>query len=305
MKVLVTGASGFVGRILSETLSGRGHEVWGIGRNEFEAATVALRRYHNGNLASDENLEPFIEEAQPEVVVHLAGQASVAASWVNTLDTIQSSVVASVNLFLAVQRTGTPLRTFVDIGSAEEYAPSTEVLTEESPVGPSNPYGMGKVAQAEVLRLLCAEAEIPFIHFRPFNHIGPGQQVGFAIANWASQIVRARGKTLTISVGNLQATRDFTDVRDIVRAYVLAAEGNVPPGYYNLSSAHGRSLHSVLQDLADVAGVEARTVIDRERLRPNDTPVRIGSNERICRLSGWQPAIPWHTTLMDILDSFK
>ncbi|EQD69096.1 NAD-dependent epimerase/dehydratase, partial [mine drainage metagenome] len=110
-----------------------------------------MSEYHCGNLANDPELEAFVQTVKPEAVLHLAGQASVAASWKDPSDTLESSVVASVNLFLTLRRASAPLRVFVDIGSAEEYAPGDEMLTEESPIEPSNPYGMGKVAQAHVL----------------------------------------------------------------------------------------------------------------------------------------------------------
>lgn len=301
MNVLVTGASGFVGRELVRALSERGHKVWGMGRNTVEETQKGLWRYHSGDLAVGTGMEVFIREAAPEAVVHLAGQASVAASWKDMSDTIESSVVATVNLFLMLRRTGAPLHTFANVGSAEEYAASDSVLTEDSPIGPSNPYGITKVAQAEVLRLLCADAGIPLVHFRPFNHIGPGQHTGFAIPDWGSQIARAPGKDLTVRVGNLQAVRDFTDVRDVVRAYVSAVEGEVPAGVYNLSSGRGRTLQSVLEDLIHVAGVEAEICVDKTRFRPEDTLVRIGCSEKLRGVTGWIPETPWETTLTDIL----
>ncbi|MDA8344255.1 MAG: GDP-mannose 4,6-dehydratase [Thermaerobacter sp.] len=305
MNVLVTGASGFVGRELVQALSGRGHAVWGVGRNSLDELPSGLLRYHCGDLASDTELESFIREARPDSVVHLAGQASVAASWKDTSDTIDSSVVGSVNLFLTLRRTAAPVRVFVNIGSAEEYAPSDEPLTEDSAIGPSNPYGITKVAQARMLRLLCEDASIPFVHFRPFNHIGPGQHTGFAIPDWASQIAQGTRETTTITVGNLQAIRDFTDVRDIVRAYVSATEGGMPEGEYNLSSGFGRTLRSVLEDLIGTAGVKAGIVVDRDRFRPEDTPTRIGDSDKIRRLTGWKPEIPWEATLRDTLEWFR
>lgn len=305
MNVLVTGASGFVGRELVQALSGRGHAVWGVGRNSPEDLPRGLTRYHCGDLASDTALESFVREAHPDAVVHLAGQASVGASWKDTLDTIDSSVVGSVGLHLTLRRTGAPVRVFVNIGSAEEYSPSDKPLTEDTALGPSNPYGITKVAQAQVLRLLCADASIPLVHFRPFNHIGPGQHVGFAIPDWASQIAKAAGNALEIRVGNLQAVRDFTDVRDIVRAYVAAAEGDVPEGTYNLSSGIGRTLRSVLEDLIRAAGVEAEIVVDSARFRPEDTPVRIGNSKRLRDLTRWEPEIPWEITLRDVLEWFR
>ena len=301
MNVLVTGASGFVGSEITQALWKRGHRVWGIGRNALENTPTALWRYYSGNLASDTGMELFIRQATPEAVVHLAGQASVAASWRDTSDTIDSSVVGSVNLFLMLRRTGAPVHTFVNVGSAEEYAPSDIPLTEESPIGPSNPYGIMKVAQAETLRLLFTESSIRLIHFRPFNHIGPGQHRNFVISDWAYQITHS-AHAPTISVGNVKVVRDFTDVRDVVRAYVQAAEGDVPEGTYNLASGVGRSLQSVLEDLQWYAGIVAEIQVDPSRFRPGDASVRVGSSRKLFELMGWKPEIPWSVTIRDILE---
>lgn len=307
MRVLVTGSSGFVGRWLVRALAGRGHEVWGYGRGPLLGPPEGLRDYRGGDLAADPALEAWLGSIRPEAVVHLAGQSSVGASWRDTAITVEASVVAAANLLLGLRRASAPVKVFVDVGSAEEYAPSGERLTEASPVGPVNPYGIAKLAQARVVGLLAQDANVALVHFRPFNHVGPGQARGFVIPDWIAQLLSAERTSgpAAIRVGNLGVVRDFTDVRDVVRAYVLAVEGQVPPGTYNLSSGVGRTLRSVLKDIVRAAGVEAEVVEDVGRLRPGDAPVRVGDSGRIREAAGWRPEIPWETTLGDAIAEIR
>lgn len=307
MRVLVTGASGFVGHWLVRALVDRDHEVWGYGRGPLNAQLEGLQNYRGGDLASDSALGAWLREIRPEAVVHLVGQASVGASWKDTALTVEASVAAAVNLLLTLRRAQAPVKVFVDIGSAEEYAPSDEPLTEASPVGPVNPYGITKLAQARVVGLLAADGAVPLVHFRPFNHVGPGQARGFVIPDWLTQLLaaeRASGPP-TIRVGNIDVIRDFTDVRDVVRAYVLAVEGQIPPGTYNLSSGIGRTLRSVLEDAIRATGVETEVFEDPRRLRMGDAPVRVGDSGRIREITGWRPETPWETTLGDMIAEIR
>ena len=308
VRVLVTGASGFVGRHLASLLvASREYEVWGTGKTVLPpGSAIASKQFLTADLVG--GLDPqFIAIAAPDVVVHLAGAASVGRSWRYVEESLDSSVVGAVALHSAMRDAGVKLRRWIDIGSSEEYFPSELPLTEESLTLPTNPYGFGKLAQARTLQYLCSRDNIEFVHFRPFNHIGPGQSLGFVIPDWADQIIRllrehnACGR---IRVGNIDVERDFVDVRDVVRAYTAAIDGKVPPGTYNVSSGVPRSLRAVFEEMTVIAGVTASVESDQELDRPSDARIRIGDSSKLASACSWRPKIAWHDSLRDVLGYF-
>lgn len=307
MRVLVTGATGFVGTHLVPVLVQRGHRVWGVGKSAAPADMKGMAGYHAGDLTCDqEGLRAFLLDAKVEVVVHLAGVASVSRSWDDPVGTIDSSVVASVNLHGAVTASSPDLVRWINVGSSEEYAPTDEVLTEEHAIGPRSPYGFAKVAQWRMLHWLLKSSTVDFVHFRPFNHVGPGQSRGFVIPDLAAQVLKAKSMTRPVlRTGSLDAVRDFLDVRDVVRAYVDAVEGLVPAGTYNIASGEPRSIRSVLDDLLRLTGVHADIQLDSELLRPVEIPVRVGSSARLQGACGWVPSVDWESTLAEIMSDVR
>jgi GDP-4-dehydro-6-deoxy-D-mannose reductase len=195
--------------------------------------------------------------------------------------------------------------------SGTVYRASDKPLDERAPLGPNNPYAVSKLAEEELARHAARVDGLDIVVARPFNHIGPGQSAQFAVAEFARQIVAIeRGAPPVITIGNLDARRDFTDVRDVVNAYALLAElptttAGSEDRTFNICSGHARSMREILDRLLALARVEVTVQQDASRLRPNDTPVFVGDFGRVAAATGWSPAIPLDTTLADVLADWR
>jgi GDP-4-dehydro-6-deoxy-D-mannose reductase len=247
-----------------------------------------------------------IARARPSAVVHCAGAPNVAHSWRDTLTPLSVNVLATHHLFDALRRAGAPSRVIVP-GSATVYAASAAPLTEESPLAPSNPYAVSKLAQEELALRAAREDGVDVIVTRPFNHTGPRQSAAFAAPNMARQIalIEAGLAEPLIRVGNLEAQRDFTDVRDMARAYVGLIHQGTPSTVYNVSSGVPRVMRSVLDALVARARVAVRVEPDPALMRPSDTPVLVGDSTKLRRATGWHPRISFDQTLDDLLNYWR
>ena len=265
-------------------------------------------RLRYADLRDPESVQAFVGEVQPDYIFHLAAQSFVPTSFADPWDTLENNIRAQLNLLEAVRRSGREVR-FLVIGSNEEYgAPEPEELpqTEESPLRPNNPYAVSKVAQDFLGLQYHLAYGLPIVRVRPFNHTGPGQSPRFVVPAFASQIARVEaGLQEPLKVGNLDVSRDFTDVRDIVRAYHLAATQGKPGEVYNLASGKPRSVRGLLETLLSYARVEIKVERDPDRYRPVDVPVVYGSAEKFHRLTGWAPQIPFEQTLRDVLEYWR
>jgi GDP-4-dehydro-6-deoxy-D-mannose reductase len=188
-------------------------------------------------------------------------------------------------------------------GSAQIYRPLAEAITEDAPIGPANPYGVSKLAQ----ELTAAAATLPALLVRPFNHAGPRQSPSYATSAFAQQIadIEAGRRAPVLHVGNLDARRDITDVRDTVRAYQALAEGGQPRRPYNVCSGRAYSMRELLDILLSQARARVRVEVDPARLRFSDNPVILGSHARLTADTGWTPVIPIEQTLADLLDYWR
>ncbi|AEW06729.1 NAD-dependent epimerase/dehydratase [Sulfobacillus acidophilus DSM 10332] len=295
MRILMTGADGFVGQHLKLVLRDRGHHI--IEWCGPAAANCPVNLLNPSEVA--QALEPVI----PEVIIHLAAQSSVKHSWTHPQSTFAVNVLGTLNLWEAIR--GLPIQHFIYISSSEVYGSyGSQPLSEEMPMRPKNPYGISKAAVEQLLtQLQGASGQSPRLTiFRPFNHIGPGQSPAFAIPSFVHQI--RNPATKIIRVGDLSVIRDFLDVRDVVSAYSWAIESPTISGVYNLCSGVGRSLQEILHDLVRLSNRRDLVVEqDVQRYRPQEVPVLIGDPRRFERISGWRPRIPWEKTLQDILTS--
>jgi GDP-4-dehydro-6-deoxy-D-mannose reductase len=246
-----------------------------------------------------------VAEVHPHRVYHLAGQASVAAAWASPADTLTDNVVMTLRVLEAV-RLGAPDARVLVIGSAEEYGDVHEdqmPVREEQALRPLDPYGVSKVG-ADLLALQYYLAYgLQVVRVRPFNHIGPRQRRGFVLADFAAQIAgieRGEGAPV-LQVGNLQASRDFTDVRDIVRAYQLALEHGEAGAVYNVCSGKAVCIADLLATLLEAATVKVQVEVDPARQRPVDRPTMLGSFAALYAVCGWQPEIPIAQSVLDTL----
>ncbi len=319
LRALITGAGGFVGGHLCAYLLA--HTDWELVGTVYpqpvEAQPSESRlRLQFADLRDPDGVRALVDEVRPDAIFHLAAQAFVPTSFADPWDTLENNIRAELNLLEAVRRLARSetsqnreVRVLV-IGSNEEYgAPRAEELplTEESPLRPSNPYAVSKVAQDFLGLQYHLAYGVPVVRVRPFNHTGPGQSPRFVVPAFASQIARIEAglQEPVMKVGNLEAARDFSDVRDIVRAYHLAVTQGEPGEVYNLASGQARSVHGLLETLLSYARVEISVERDPARYRPVDVPVVYGSAAKFRRLTGWEPQIPFEQTLRDTLDYWR
>jgi GDP-4-dehydro-6-deoxy-D-mannose reductase len=308
LRSLITGAGGFVGGHLCAYLLA--HTDWELTGTVYPHPVDAQPqeprlRLRHADLRDPEGVQALVGEVQPDCILHLAAQSFVPASFADPWDTLQNNIRAQLNLLEAVRRSGRDVRVLV-IGSNEEYgAPKPEELpqTEESPLRPNNPYAVSKVAQDFLGLQYYLAYGLPVVRVRPFNHTGPGQAPRFVVPAFASQIARIEAglQEPVMKVGNLEVARDFTDVRDIVRAYHLAVSQGEPGEVYNLASGRPQSVRGLLETLLSYSRAEIRVERDPSRYRPVDVPVVYGSAAKFHRRTGWEPQIPFEQMLRDIL----
>jgi GDP-4-dehydro-6-deoxy-D-mannose reductase len=302
---VVTGAAGFAGGHLLDLLAGKGPGVIGWYRpvgdvtREVRGVTWAgVEMLDAGAVARE------IARSRPSVVYHLAGAAHVGQSWDRTAQTLQINVMATHHLIEAV-RAAVPDARVLITSSALVYGPSDDAISESNPIAPANPYGLSKVAQ-EMVGTASGGHPLTYIA-RPFNHFGLRQDSAFVAAAFAKQIAEIEAGLLPpeLRVGNLEARRDLTDVRDTVRAYRLIVERGVPLRPYNVCSGRAIAVRELLALLLAKARVSVRITIDPARYRPNDTPLVLGDGARVREELGWTPAIPLEQTADDLLHYWR
>lgn len=299
MRVLVTGAGGFVGRHLCEHLAAQDDQVIPLGWPASSAQDGAKAV----DVTDAQAVRDAVEAARPDAVVHLAGVSSVAASHRDPPRTFAANALGAVHVLAAVQQVA-PLARVLLVGSSEMYGalePGSRA-TEDSPLRPVSPYASSKVA-AEVAGFQFHRGRsVAVISARPFNHVGRGQRIDFVVPSFADQIASIRrGRTSPVlRVGNLEAVRDFSHVGDVVEAYRFLLHRGEPGQAYNVCSGEGRSIRSVLERMIELAGVEVSVEVDPSRLRPNELPYLVGDPGKLKRL-GWRPSRSLDDALRDAL----
>jgi GDP-4-dehydro-6-deoxy-D-mannose reductase len=242
-----------------------------------------------------------VADAAPDVIYHLAAHAHVGASWEEPARTVDENVAMAVNVLEAV-RVAAPEAVVVAVGSGEAYgSPVALPLTEDSPLRPLNPYAASKAA-ADVLAGFYADAyDLRVVRVRAFNHAGPGQEPRYAISAFARQValgLEAGSNPISVVTGSPDTRRDYTDVRDVVRAYRLLA-GAGRAGAFNVCSGRAYSARELVVELGSVAGVAVHHSVDRARVRAREVMETRGSPDRLRELTGWEPSIPMAQTLAD------
>jgi GDP-4-dehydro-6-deoxy-D-mannose reductase len=309
MRVLITGASGFAGRHLSEHAVKNGAEVFGLARPDAASRLFPGVQPVLGDLNSVSSLDAALLQAKPERIFHLAGQASVELAKKDPRLTFELNVEGTRRFLDAVVRFAPHARVLVAC-SSDGYGASAipgKKLTEEDALQPVNDYGRSKVEQERVALAYHQKQKLDVVCIRAFNHAGPGQSRGFVAADFASQIaaIEKGRQEPEMKVGDLDAVRDFTDVRDIVGAYWLALEKGGSGEVYNAASGQGHSANEILKFYLKRVSVTIKVCQDPDKMRPSGTPYFVGDAQKFMRATGWQPIIPFETTLQDVLDDWR
>jgi GDP-4-dehydro-6-deoxy-D-mannose reductase len=308
--ILVTGAAGFVGGHLIDLLSaGTGHIVaWHRAGGTAPRAAGARPpqvTWQAIDLLDAESVRRAIAEVRPEAVYHCAGAAHVGLSFGDTARTLAINVRGTHHLLDALRREHVPARVVIP-SSALVYAPADRALGEDDPLVPKSPYALSKLAQEmEGIRAIGDGLDVTIA--RAFNHMGPRQDPFFAASGFARRIadIEAGRWEPEIAVGNLDARRDLTDVRDTIRAYRLILERGTPGRPYNVCSGHAITIRELLDRLLARARVPIRVRVDQARLRPNDVPLLLGNPARIETELGWRPEVSLDRTLDDLLEDWR
>jgi GDP-4-dehydro-6-deoxy-D-mannose reductase len=313
LRALITGVTGFAGSHLAEYLVAHTNlEAWGTDISTNDRNIGQIRddlHFVVGDMSEPEAVSAILKQAQPDRVFHLAAQAFVPLSWRDPWQTIANNIRAQLNILQALVNSEAKPRVLI-IGSADEYGmitPDELPITEATPLRPYSPYAVSKIAQDMLGYQYYASHGLPIVRLRPFNHVGPRQSPAFVTSDFAKQIaeIEAGAQEPQIYVGNLEAKRDFTDVRDMVRGYHLALEHGEVGEVYNLAAERAYSIREVLDMLLAMSEVEIEVVPDPARLRPSDVPVVVGDCGKFRQRTGWRATISLHESLRDILDYWR
>ena len=314
MRVLITGITGFAGSHLAEYCLGRSDvEVFGTARwrsrmDNVQHITDQITLL-DCDLKDSVAVRHCLLEVRPDYIFHLAAQSFVPTSWKAPVETMMTNIVGQINIFEAMREL--KLESRVQLAcSSEEYGMVYEdeiPIKETNPLRPLSPYGVSKVAQ-DLLGYQYHESYGLFtIRTRGFNHTGPRRGDVFVSSNFARQIalIEKKKQEPVLQVGNLEARRDFTDVRDMIRGYWLALEKGEPGEVYNIGSGTDVTIQKMLDILLGFSSIEIKVEQVADRMRPSDVNVLCADNTKFCSMSGWKPEIPFEKTLEDLLDYWR
>ena len=313
MRVLVTGITGFAGSHLADFLVTQGSvEVYGFARpsssREHLDRVMSKVRLSVCDMTDGAAVARALKEIRPERIFHLAGQSFVPDSWQEPQTTLATNILGELNLLEAVRQAD--LQPFIHIaGSSEEYGSvvGKAPIKETAALNPLNPYGLSKLAQDLLGLQYHKQYQLKIVRTRAFPHLGPRQREAFVTSDFAKQVAEMeKGKRpAVLSVGNLEAVRDFTDVRDIVRAYWLCLDKGKAGEVYNICSGTGHQINEMAQVYLRHSRVKFEIKRDPRRGRSNEAAAMIGDGEKFRRRTGWTPAIPFERALTDVLNYWR
>jgi len=313
MKVLITGITGFVGSHLAEYLLSKDVEVWGTKRWRSKLDNIAT--IVNGlnlidcDIKDSSSVDYIIKQIKPDKIFHLAAQSYVPTSWNAPAETLSTNIMGQLNILEACRRA--VINPVIQIAcSSEEYGlvkPNEVPISELNYLRPLSPYGVSKVGQDLLGYQYAQSYGMNIIRTRAFNHTGPRRGDVFVESNFAKQIamIEKKKQEPIIYVGNLEAQRDYTDVRDMVNAYWLATEKCEPGEVYNICSGKTWTIKSVLDLLLSYTTEEVTIEQDSKRLRPSDVEILLGNNVKFMQATNWQPVIKFEQTLLDLLNYWR
>ena len=317
MRILITGITGFVGSHLLDYLLENHSELeifgiyrWRSRRENIEHCEGNGFNIFECDLRDASSVRRMIKKIKPEKIFHLAAQSFVPSSWSAPSECISTNVIGQINIFDAVRESG--IDPWIQIAcSSEEYGmvhPDEVPIKETNPLRPLSPYAVSKVGQDYLGYQYYKSYGLKIVRTRGFNHTGPRRGDVFVCSNFAKQIVEIENQKRepVIHVGNLDAKRDFTDVRDMVKGYWISLNGNCQPGdVYNICSGQCWNISDVLKKLLERTESKIEIREDPSRLRPSDVPILLGDNTKFTYSTGWKPEIPFDKTLDDILDYWR
>jgi GDP-4-dehydro-6-deoxy-D-mannose reductase len=312
LRALITGISGFVGSHLAEYLLE--HTDWQVagtvyGRPDNIAHLRNRLTLYPAELSRLEVVRFIVEETRPDYIFHLAAQPISALSRLDPWFTLENNIRAQLNVLESVVQLKLPSRVLI-VGSAEEYGkvmPEDLPVDEDTPLRPVTPYGVSKVAQDFLGLQYYLSYGVATVRVRSFNHIGPRQREGFVAADFAKQIaeIEAGLRPPQVIVGDLSAGRDFSDVRDVARAYHLALTRGEPGEVYNIGSGNSYTARTLLETLIRLSGKSVAIVQDPARLRPVEVPAVVADIRKFQARTDWQPVIPFEQSMRDVLEYWR
>ena len=308
-KALIIGAAGFVGSYLArELMDNHGMEVHATKMSK-EDLVIEGAQVHQLNILNKEDIVTLLYEVRPDYIFHLAAQSSVSVAWRNPGLTIDVNVKGSVNLLDAIRELYYKPSVLL-IGSGEEYGHIKEGETpikEDNHVRPGNIYAATKVCQNMIASIYAQAYDMNLMMVRAFNHIGPSQAPIFVVSDFCKQVaeIEAGKKEPIMYVGNLAAKRDFTDVRDVVRAYALLIQKGEAGETYNVGSGHAYAIQEILDLIISLSSVDIKVEIDPNKIRPVDVPIIEADITKLNAVTGWKPEIELRQTIQETLDYWR
>lgn len=282
MKIAITGISGFIGGWLSEYLINKHYVVRGIPSQvlkDFNTLKTSL--------------------VGVDVIIHLAGQSSPAYSWKDPYGTLKDNISTTLNVVRSCEEL--EIRGII-AGSSEIYEPIDTPISEDGVLNSRNPYGLSKLLNDSFIRMVAEERKINITILRMFNNIGPKQSDSFVVSTFAKQLADIKLGIMSnvVEVGNLESKRDFIDVRDSVRAFEAVLNLKEHGGCYNICSGNSYTIQWILDELIQISGLSVNVVVDKDRMRPSDIPIFLGSYDKLKKLTGWHPIVDIKSTLRDV-----
>lgn len=309
MKALIIGAAGFVGSYLIQHLKDDLH--WEVIATKLPQETITIEdiEIYNLDILKKDCILPLLQSIHPDMILHLAAQSSVGVSWKNPALTIDINIKGSIYVLDAIRELDYKPRVLL-IGSGEEYGhilPTETPIHEETILRPGNIYAATKACQNMLGKIYADAYQMDIISVRAFNHIGPNQAPLFVVSDFCKQVaeIEVGQKEPVIYVGNLSAARDFTDVRDVVRAYGLLLQHGIAGETYNVGSGHAIKIENILNQILLQSKVTIQVEVDSTKLRPVDVPIIEADTTKLYQCTKWKPEISIDETISDVLDYWR
>ena len=301
-KVLIFGMGGFVGPYLASELQAHGYEVYG---SDLHAKRIGNISVIAADLLNAGSVETVIRDIGPDAIINLAAISSVGQSWGMPQVTMQVNVIGALNILEAARKQQTKLK-IMFIGSSEEYIVSDKPMSENTPLDANNPYGISKITQERFAALYRGQYGLKVYCVRPFNHTGVGQRDSFVLPSFCKQVaeIEKSGRPGVIKVGNLAVRRDFSHVKDIVRAYRMILESKDDTQIYNVGSGKAYGLDELMEYITSLSNQKITVEIDPALVRPVDTPVICCDYSKVKRELGWEPKLTVFNALQELYKSY-